>query len=115
MSGSNSSNKISEKSFKDYSYTSRYSPFPYYYNKEDNKYFYGLTAYLDDNTPYIIHTVEEGDNLDNIALQYYNNPTYYWIICSFNHITNPFKSLSKGQTLKIPSMSSLMYDVAGRF
>ena len=111
----NISNKLSDKSFKEYSYTSRYSPFPYYYNKEDEKYIYGLTAYLDDSTPYVIHTVVSGETIDSIALNYYNNPTYYWIICSFNRISDPFKELKEGSKLKIPSMNSLTYDVAGRF
>mgnify|MGYP003314686731 CR=1 FL=1 len=59
------------KTYKDYSYVSRYSVFPYYYHVEDNKYVYGLTAYLNDKTTYTLHTVEQGDNLDNLALKYY--------------------------------------------
>lgn len=112
---SNIVTKLTEKSFKEYSYTSRYSPFPYYYNKDDNKYVYGLTAYLDDSSPYVIHTIVEGDTFDSLALKYYNNPTFFWVICSFNHVSNPFENLVVGETLKIPSMNSLVYDVSGRF
>lgn len=105
---------VTDKTYKDYNYTSRYSAFPYYYNKSDDKYFHGLTAYLDNTTVYQVHTVEYGDTLDSIALKYYNNPTYYWILCSFNHIQDPYVSLKPGTTLKIPSMSNIQYDFEGR-
>ena len=62
-----------EKSYKQYSYTSRYSPFPYYYSKDEDKYFSGLTAYLDNTTVYTVHTVKQGDTLDTLALDYYNS------------------------------------------
>lgn len=32
------------KTFKSYNYLSRYSSFPYYYNKNDDKYVQGLTS-----------------------------------------------------------------------
>ena len=41
---------LSEKNYKSsYSYTSRYAPLPFYYNKEDDKYVYGLTSQLKQN------------------------------------------------------------------
>ena len=98
---------IINKAYKDYSYVSRYNVFPYYYHKEDNKYFYGITAYLDDTTIYTLHTIQQGDTLDRLALDYYNNPTLYWVICSFNHIKNPYKELVPGQTIKIPALANI--------
>ena len=106
--------KLRDKAYKEYSYTSRYSPFPYYYNVEDNKYMYGLTTYLDDTTLYSLHVVRAGETLDNLALHYYNNPTLYWVICSFNHIQDPYIKLTEGQTLRIPALSNIMYDFEGR-
>ena len=105
---------LTNKSYKDYSYTSRYSPFPYFYNIKDNKYIYGITAYLDDTTPYKLHTVKQGETFDTLALYYYNNPTLFWIICSFNHIRNPYSKLTPGQKLKIPSLSNISFDLVGR-
>lgn len=105
---------ILNKSYKEYSYVSRYSSFPFYYHREDNKYFYGITAYLKDTTVYTLHTIKQGDTLDTLALDYYNNPTLYWIICSFNHITNPYITLVPGSTIKIPSIANIEYDVYGR-
>ena len=105
---------LTEKLFKEYSYVSRYSSFPCYYNKRDDRYVNGLTAYLTDKTPYRLHTIERGDTLDNLALHYYNNPTLYWIICSFNHITNPYIKLKEGDQIKIPNISNIEFDVEGR-
>lgn len=106
--------KLVNKSYKEYSYTSRYASFPYYYNRDDNKYMYGLTTYLDDSTVYTMHTVKQGETLDDLALYYYNNPTMYWVICSFNRIQNPYTKLTIGQKIKIPSLANIRYDFNGR-
>ena len=105
---------LTNKTYKNYSYMSRYNAFPYYYHTEDNKYFYGLTAYLDDTTIYTLHVVKQGDTFDRLALHYYNNPTLYWVICSYNHIQNPYKELDVGKTIKIPSLSNIQFDKKGR-
>lgn len=102
---------LTNKTYKDYGRISRYSSFPYYYHTIDNKYIYGTTAYLKDTTLYTLHTVEQGDTFDSLALHYYNNPTLYWVICSFNRIRDPFTSLVEGSTIKIPSISNIEFDV----
>lgn len=107
-------NVLTNKSYKDYSYLSRYLSFPYYYHRNDNKYIYGITAYLDNTTIYTLHTIKRGDTLDKLALYYYNNPTLYWVICSYNHIRDPYVTLEEGKTIKIPSISNIKYDKLGR-
>ena len=102
---------LKDGQYKSYDKLSRYSIFPIYYNTEDNKWQSALTAYLDDNTSYFIHKVVKNDTYDNIALRYYNNPTYYWIICSFNHIQDPFEQPTEGTRLKIPSISNIQFDI----
>ena len=102
---------LTDKSYREYSKLSRYSPFPYYYHTVDDKYIYGTTAYLKDTTLYTSHTVKRGDTLDSLALDYYNNPTLYWIICSFNRIRDPFISLEEGSTIKIPSISNIEFNI----
>lgn len=102
---------LTNKKHKEYSKISRYSPFPYYYHTLDKKYIYGKDAYLKDTTLYSTHTVQVNDTLDSLALKYYNNPTYYWIICSFNHIQDPFITLKEGTQLKIPSLSNIEFDI----
>lgn len=100
---------LTNKSYKSYDYFSRYENVPYFYNKEDNKYIYGTTFQLNQSTPYIIHIVKTGDTLDNIALEAYNNPTYYYLIADFNNIQNPYLPLKEGDRLKIPTFSAVSY------
>ena len=103
------------KQHKSYDRVSRYSPFPIYYDSDNNKYVHGVTAHLDvDQTPYVAHVVKDGDTLDSISLYYYNNPTYYWVIADFNRIQDPFKQLKVGNTLNIPTFSAIHYDLAMR-
>lgn len=100
---------LTQKSYKDYTRLSRYATFPYYFNVNDNKYIYGTTANLNDTTPYTAHTVQRGDTLDTLALEYYNNPTYYWIIADFNRIQDPYEKLSEGAIVKIPSLTAISF------
>lgn len=102
---------LKNKSYKDSSNLSRYTPFPYYYHTKDDKYISGVTSYLRDTTVYSLYEVQQGDTYDSIALEFYNNPTLYWIICSFNRIQDPFSDLQKGQVLKIPSISNIEFDI----
>lgn len=102
---------LKNKSYTDSDQLSRYTPFPYYYHTKDNKYVRGITSYLKDTTVYSLYEVQQGDTFDSIALEYYNNPTLYWIICSFNHIQDPFTELQIGQKLKIPALSNIEFDI----
>lgn len=104
--------KVTEKQYRDYDRLSRYSSFPVYYNVDDNRYFYGLTAQLQQaNTSYVSHKVKEGDTLDSIALYYYNNSLYYWIIADFNHVRDPYVALVPGTLLKIPTFNNIRFDI----
>ena len=99
-----------DKAYKAYDKLSRYNNFPYYYNVLDNKYIYGITAYLKDTTPYTIHIVKQDDTLDSLALEYYNNPTYFWIIADFNRINDPYITLKVGTRIKIPAFSNIEFE-----
>lgn len=102
---------LTNKSYKQYDKLSRYSVFPYYFNTLDNKYIYGTTAQLYTSTKYTAYTVRKNDTYDSIALSAYNNPTYYWIICDFNRIQDPFTPPEPGTVLKIPSFSSIYFNI----
>ena len=102
---------LTEKTYRDYAKLSRYSPFPYYYHTVDDKYVYGTTAYLKNTTLCRSHTVVKGDTFDSLALEYYNNPTLYWVICSYNRIRDPFTELQEGSTIKIPSISNIEFNL----
>lgn len=106
---------ITNKQYKSYDRVSRYSPFPIYYEQDDNKYFHGITAHLDnENTPFVAHVVKDGETLDSIALYYYNNPTYYWVLADFNRISDPFAPLVYKSVLRVPTFSAIKYDMEMR-
>ena len=55
----------------------------------------------------IIHTVLDGQTLQNIACQYYNDSGLWYIIALANNIQNPFSDeLHVGQQLMIPNYGS---------
>ena len=102
---------LENKTYKTYDRISRYTRFPYYYNKLDNKYIYGTTAHLKNYSYYILHLCKATDTLDSLALEYYNNPTYYWVIADFNRIQDPFTDLEEGKYIKIPNFSTVEFDM----
>jgi len=98
------------KGKKDYNYTSRYAIFPYYYNTNDKKYVYGITGSLRQDTEYTLHTVEDTDTLDSLALKYYGRPDFFWIIADFNRINDSYTNLKENYNfLYIPSLSGIRY------
>lgn len=102
---------LQDKSYKETTLLSRYNSIPYYYHSIDDKYISGTTHYLKDTTLYTLHTIKRGDTYDTLALNYYKNPTLYWVICSYNHIQDPFEPLIEGQKIKIPSLSNIEFDI----
>ena len=102
---------LKDKQYIQYNYISRYSSFPIYYNTQDEKYIYGITSQLRDDTPYVEVKVEQGDNLDVLAEHYYGRPDYYWIIADFNRILDCLIDdlSSKYKTLKLPVLSNIAF------
>jgi hypothetical protein len=70
-------NVLVDKQYKEYDYLSRYTTFPFYYHKRDDKYIYGLTNHLRDDTAYVLHEIKDSDTLDSLAFKYYGRPDYY--------------------------------------
>ena len=82
------------------------------YGEWHGKYYYGLTSHLiTEDTSFVAHKVKRGDTLDSLALYYYNNPTYYWVIADFNKIRDPYLDLEEGRTLRIPTFSNIAFDI----
>lgn len=98
------------KSYREYSKLSRYEPFPYYYDTDNKKYVYGRTSYLDDSTAYTVHITRKDDTLDALALYYYGNPTYYWVIADFNRLQDCYSFIPENTQLKIPSLVSIQFN-----
>lgn len=102
--------RLTNKSYKSYSYISRYSVVPYCYNELDDKYVFEIAKSMDRSTSYTIHTIKDYETLDLLALTYYGRPDFYWIIADFNGILDPFTSLwGNYETIKIPSLSGIQF------
>lgn len=101
---------LKNKYYETYNRLSRYGTFPSYYHTLDNKYVTSIDRYLNNDTEYILHLVKQRDTFDSLALKYYNNPTYFWAICSFNHIQDPFEDLVPGSYIKIPVLNDISYE-----
>lgn len=99
-------NVLTNKTIKTSNYFSRYNGFNYYYNKLDKKNHMATSRWLSQDNTYQTYVVKEGDTYDLIALWFYNNPTYYWIICDFNRILDPLKTPDVGTVLYIPTLGN---------
>lgn len=101
---------LKNKNYASFDYTSRYTNTPYYFDTIENKEVYGIGTNLKTQAEFVTHKVKSNDTLDSLALKYYNNPTFWWIIAYYNDIQDPFKPLiAKFETLRIPSISSLEF------
>ena len=100
---------LDNKQYKTFNQFSRYQNVPYYFHRIDKKYVSGTTTHIDKNTPFILYKTKLNDNLDTIALSFYNNPTYYWIIADFNNIQNPFTTFGIDEELKIPIFNEITF------
>lgn len=91
-------------------YLSRYNTVPIYYDTLEDRKVYGIGQSLDKDVPYVTHKVTEKDTLDSIALKYYNNPTYWWIIAYFNELADAFECLfPKYKVLQIPNIANINF------
>lgn len=100
---------LKDKQYKSYDKLSRYDVYPYYADTEKNRYVYGTTGWLDSTAPYVSHRIKQGDSWDSLALYYYNNPTYYWIICDYNRVTDTFQPPKIDTIVKIPTFSAIRF------
>ena len=82
--------KLQNKRYMQFDYTSRYTGIPYYYDTEAKRDVYGIVKPMLKNTAWVAHKITQEDTLDSLALKYYNNPTYWWVIAFFNNIPDPF-------------------------
>lgn len=101
---------LKQKSYRTYDYISRYQPFPYYYNKVDKKYIYGLTSQLKKDISYVSIKVEQDTTLDKLAEKYYGRPDYYWVIADFNDINDPFIQLwGNYDSINVPTLGAISW------
>ena len=97
---------LTNKTVKTSNYFSRHNGRNQFYNKLDKKNQLATDKWLSQDNDYQTYVVRQDDTYDSIALWFYNNPTYYWIICDFNRILDPFKNPEVGDILYIPVLGS---------
>ena len=101
---------LKNKVYTKFDYLSRYTNVPHYYDTICNREVFGIGTNLKNNTEFVTHKIKSNDTLNSLALKYYNNPTFWWVIAYFNDIQDPFKPLRiKYETIKIPSISSIEF------
>lgn len=101
---------LKNKTYGTFDYLTRYAGVPNYYYTLDERDYVGIGTPMSKDTPWVAHKVKLEDTLDSLALEYYNNPTYWWVIAEFNTIEDPFIALyGTYQTLKIPSINSIEF------
>ncbi len=101
---------LKNKNYESYDYLSRYTQVPYYFDTVKQREVYGVGSNLLKNTAYVSHKLTSEDTLHSLALQYYNNPTYWWIIAYFNDIQDAFIALiDHYSVIKIPNMASITF------
>ena len=103
---------LKDKAYENYNYLNRYTDLPYYFNTVDHKYIYGIGTQMNKDSTSVLHKTQPDDNLDYLALKYYNNPTYWWVIAYYNDIQDAFAPLyEKYPTLRIPNLASVSFGV----
>jgi nucleoid-associated protein YgaU len=101
---------LKNKTYASFDYLSRYTNVPYYYDTLKDRQIFGIGTNLKTNAEFVTHKVKSNDTLHSLALKYYNNPTYWWVIAYFNNVQDSFKPLiEKYQTLKIPNITSVEF------
>lgn len=101
---------LKNKKYSNYNYICRYTSVPYFYDELTHKEICGIGTNLKTDTEYVTHKVVIGDTLNSLALKYYSNPTFWWVIAYFNDIQDAFVTLDKKYTkLKIPNIMGIEF------
>ena len=101
---------LTNKKYGEFDYICRYVETPFYYNTVDKRDVPGITSNINKDISWVAHKVKPTDTLDSLALNYYNNPTFWWAIAYFNNIQDPFIHLAtKFDIIKIPSISQIEF------
>lgn len=101
---------LKDKKYISYDYLSRYSATPSFYDTLDNRELMGIGSNMQKLTNVYTHKVKTTDTLDSLALKYYNNPTYWWIIAYYNDIQDAFvKLVEHYKVLQIPNIANIEF------
>ena len=106
---------LKDKQYYVYDYKSRYINVPNYYDTLMDRNVAGIGSNMKKNISYYSHKIRDNDTLDSLALKYYNNPSYWWVIAYFNDIQDPFIPLtliyknSDIKVIQIPAIASVEF------
>lgn len=101
---------LTNKRVNRFEYICRYTGVPYYYNTEDQRDIMGLGQNMLKDIPWVAHKVLPEDTWDSLALTYYNNPSYWWVIAYFNDVQDSLAPIEeKFKVVKIPSISEIRF------
>ena len=101
---------LKNKVYTSYDYLSRYTSVPNYYDTLADRDVTGIGSNMFKVANPLSHKVKPTDTLDSLALRYYNNPTYWWIIAYYNDIQDCFIKLSDYYSvLQIPNISEIQF------
>lgn len=101
---------LKNKKYLPYDYLCRYSSTPSFYDTLNDREIMGIGSNMQKLNNVYTHKVKKNDTLDSLALHYYNNPTYWWIIAYYNDIQDAFVNLSEHYSvLQIPNISSISF------
>ena len=101
---------LKNKTYLSYDYVNRYSNTASYYDTLNQRELMGIGTNMLKVDSVYTHKVKQTDTLDSLALKYYNNPTYWWIIAYYNDIQDAFCNLiTRYSVLQIPNISSIQF------
>ena len=102
---------LKDKQYRTFDYNSRYTTVPFYFDTLALRKCPGIGSNMEtQDVPYVSHKVTRDDTLDSLALKYYNNPTYWWVIAYFNDIQDAFINLfEKFTIIQIPQIASIKF------
>lgn len=101
---------LTHKTYKQYEYFSRYTNVPAYINTVDEREIFGIGSNVFQNVQVTLYDVQEGDTLDYLALKYYGNPTFWWVLAYYNNIQDPFIDLyTVYKSLKLPVITGIKF------
>jgi len=101
---------LKNKQYVNFDYNSRYAYTPIYYNSDDSEWVTGIGSNVFTNNSWVAHKVSPEDNLDKLALKYYGNPTYWWVIAYYNNIQDAFvKLIDFFDIIKIPNIATVAF------
>lgn len=103
---------LKNKRYLKYGYLCRYTGTPFYYDTVNERECAGIAQDVSKDAPSFTHIVKRGESLDSLALKYYNNPTYWWVIAAFNNIQDALiENLEKAYpVLQIPNIGSVTFE-----